>query len=451
MPNSPRPVARPLPIICFLIASGLAACSDSTGSSQEQCTAVSSITISGLPDTLQALDATQLSASIQPASCAGETVTWSAGPGLDVESNGQVTGTHLGGPYTVTASAGGMQGTASTIVTVAPLVPDSRWALAWANWEDSADYAVDPTYASSTGGPIRSTRSATGTYAVRFPGLTSGAGQRQTVQVSAYGPGEPRRCRVASAGNEGSSFVAHVLCHDFTGALADSRFDILVAPAGSTPGRSGFVVSPGRPDEPIDASLAHSSSGKLIHFEQKSLGVFRIQFDGLHRPADDVPETVHVSAYGAGESWCKHNAWESDPVAGHLLIEVACYSATGAPADGRFTLLVLEQARSNRRLGYVWAHSVAPGSYTPSPNYNYNSDGGPNTATRSSTGEYTVSWPGLDTGPGLMETNLVTAYGGGDANYCQVAFWASNDATEVVCYDPSGNPADSRYTAIWIE
>jgi hypothetical protein len=362
-----------------------------------------------------------------------------------------VTGTHLGGPYTVTASVGAVQGTASTIVTVAPLVQDSRWAFAWAEWADSADYAVSPNFSFSTGGAIRSTRSATGTYAVRFPGVAAGNGQRQTVQVSAYGPDEPKRCRVASAGNEGSDFVAHVQCHDFTGALADARFDILVAPAGSTQGRSGFVVSPASASAPIDATLAHNSSGKLIHFERTSLGVYRVQFDGLDRPANDVPETLHVSAYGPGSAWCKHNAWVGDPGSGHLLIEVACYSAAGSPADARFTLLVLGQGRASRRLGYVLADALTSASYTPNLLYNYNSAGGPNTAGRESVGEYTVNWPGLATGPGLAETNLVTAYGGADANYCQVGFWAANDATRVLCYDTSGNPVNSRFTALWIE
>ena len=440
-----------LPFFALGLAGLLAAACKSSTTGPAQCQ-VQSIAISGLPATLAALQQVQLTATIQGTNCAGETVTWSVTGGLSITASGQVTGTHLGGPFTVTATARGVQGTATTTVTVAALVADPRWALAWANDQASADYAVSPLYAFSTGGAIRSTRSGAGTYAVRFPGLASGAGQRLAVHVSSYGP-TPRRCRVLSWANEGAELVVQVRCHDFAGALADSRFDILVVPAGSTGGRSAFVVSPAVATDPIDATTAHNSTQQGIQITRTATGRYEVLLRGQARTNFATQrESFHVTAYGDGSNWCKIMWWDP-PLAGSpdLQLNVDCYNAAGAAADGRFAVLMLESGRTGRRLGYVWANEPSAANYTPSASWAFNSGAATNTAVRFSPGVYDVVWTGLGRIAGsTAETNLVTSYGDGNNAWCQVSNWG-NDDTVVVCFNPAGAPADSRYTAIWIE
>jgi hypothetical protein len=448
MSSPARAAARRLVVGLGLAVPLLPGCGDSTGS--DTCV-VESVTITGLPDTIPALQSLPLSASLLPAVCAGETVTWSATDGVTIDADGRVTGTHLGGPYGVTATAMGVQGTASTTVTVADLVQDSRWALAWTNDSAAADYAVSTTYAYSTGGAIRSSRTDTGAYTVRFPGLASGPGQRQTVHLSAYGPTFPRRCRVLSWDNDQSDLVVQVQCHDLSGAPANSRFDILVVPAGALQGRNAFVVTPASADDPIDALTAHNSSSGMIEVTRTAEGRYLVTFAGLARAGGD-PETIHVTTVGPGSNWCKIVEWGGGVgVRTDLTLDVACYTAGGASADARFSVLLLERARQDRRLGFVWANMSTSAAYTPAAAFSFNSAGGPNTAGQNATGEYEVNWPGLERiGGSTAETNLVTAYGP-DAVYCQVRVWGDVDQVLVDCYAPNGAAADAQFTAIWIE
>jgi hypothetical protein len=418
---------------------------------------VESVSITGLPDTLTALEPTQLSASILPANCAGETVTWSATPGLEITSDGEVLGSHLGGPFTVTATVGGEQATAQTIVTVADVVADTRWALAWADDGDSADYEVDKGWAFSTGGAIRSGVWRPGDYTVRFPGLAAGPGQRQSVQVSAYGSGEPRRCLVYSVENDQADLVVKVACRDFSGAPAYSQFTILVVPAGSLPGRSAFAVSPTKAGDPVPAITAHNSAGRPIRIARTAQGLYAVTFEGLARtnfPSAGA-ETFHVTRYGSGLGWCKiGDSWESSPPGSEdLTLEVECYSKTGTPTDAQFSVLMVEQGRPSKRLGFVWAHGSAVANYTPNGSYSFNSTGGTNVISQpfAGIGSYEVSFSGLQRVAGqIAETVLVTAQGSSSTVYCQVDDWHSDDA-DVLCYDTAGNPANSRFTAIWIE
>lgn len=412
---------------------------------------VPTVAVTGLPDPLQALQQVQLTATIQPSLCATEAVTWSATAGLNVTASGQVTGTHLGGPFTVTATVKGVAANATTNVTMAVQIADARWALAWVDQPSQPEYAVSTFYSFSTGGAIRSTRAAAGTYAVRFPGLATGAGQRQVVQVSAYG-GVPRRCRVLSWANDGADLVVQVRCHDLAGTLSDSWFDILVVPAGSVQGRNGFVVTPSAEGTgAIAAATAHNSSGGGIGVSRTGTGLYTVTFNGLARGDFTTPEreTFHITAYGDGTNWCKISSW--GPTEGNERIGVNCYNNAGALADARFSVLMLEHGRPGRRLGYVWAHNSASANYTPSTLYTFNSTAAVNTATRTSPGLYDVLWTGLGRLAGsTAETNLVTAYGAADNSYCQVGNWGNSD-TVIRCYAPNGDVVDALYVAIWIE
>lgn len=412
---------------------------------------VPTVSVSGLPDPMPALQQVQLTATIQPAACASEAVSWSASEGLAITATGQVTATHLGGPFTVTATVKGVQATQTTQVTMAAQVADPRWALAWVNEPAEADYAVSTFYSYSTGDAIRSTRAGPGTYAVRFPGLATGLGQRQVVQVSAYGS-VPRRCRVLSWANEGADLVVQVRCHAFDGNLADSRFDILVAPAGSTQGRSGFVVSPTASGAGlVAAATAHNSSGGDVTITRVETGRYVVTFEGLARTDFTTPEreTFHVTAYGDGTNWCKIDSWGPEDTGEDVYVN--CYNIAGVEADTRFSVLMLEHGRAGRRLGYVWAHSATATDYTPSPLYSFNSSGAVNMVTKLDIGLYNVLWTDLNrVGGSSAETNLVTAYGGGNASYCQVSSWG-NSSTVIHCYTPSGDPVDALYVALWIE
>jgi hypothetical protein len=435
-------------LAAFLAASGCGGEPTQPEPEPEPSCGVPTVAVSGLPEAMVAFQAAQMTASIQPALCAGESVTWSTTGGVTVNAAGLVTATHVGGPFTVTATVKGVQASQTTTVAMAPVVPDTRWALAWADSPAAADYALSAFYSSSTGGAIRSTRSGPGSYAVRFPGLATGAGQREVVQVSAYG-NVPRRCRVLSWGNDGADLVVQVRCHDLAGTPTDAYFTILVAPAGSTQGRSAFVVTPSvQGTGPIAAATSHNSSQGDVTVTRTELGRYRVTFAGLARPAATDRETFHVTAYGDGTTWCKISIWGDSGTGSALTVD--CYDVTGARADARFSVLMLDRARPGRRLGYVWSSALASAVYTPSTIYAFNSGGAVNAGTWMSDGVYEIGWTGLARVAGsAAETNLVTAYGN-DATYCQVGDWSSA-STRFRCFAPDGTATNSLFVGLWIE
>ena len=90
-------------------------------------------------------------------------------------------------------------------------------AFAWADKPGTASYAPNSAHSYSASGqaPV-ATRSGSGTYQMRFPGLQVSAG---TVDVSAYGS---VKCGVVSWGGD----AIKIQCHDRSGVLIDSAYTV---------------------------------------------------------------------------------------------------------------------------------------------------------------------------------------------------------------------------------
>jgi hypothetical protein len=413
------------------------------------------VTITGLGAVIQALEDVQLSAQVVGTNCSSADVEWSAATGLEITDQGTVRGVNVGGPFMVTASVNGVEATAETTVATADVVPDSRWALAWMNDHTGAMGSISGNYQYSTGGTITSTRSGTGAYRVVFPGVGAQSGQREAVHVSAYyssGSAAPRRCRVLSKETVGNDLAVEVRCHDLSGNLADARFDVLMTPAGSTTGRSAFLVSTSGDGGVVPATMAHNSAQGALAVERVGPGDYDVIFGGLARAAvtGSGPETFHITAYGEGANWCKILSWGTLGST-DLRLNVLCFTPAGAPADAAFSVLMLERGRETKRLGFSWANEPSNTvTYAPLAAYSYNSASQINLSIKDSDGVYLATWPGLARIAGsTAETNLVTAYGN-NATYCQADSWG-NLGVVVRCFSPSGSPTDSQFTATWIE
>ena len=100
-----------------------------------------------------------------------------------------------------------------------------RSAYAWANQPSAASYRADAAHAyNSAGGRASVTRSATGAYAVLFPGQ-HGPGN---VQVNATG-GPGSSCQVTSVSDTAPGEAIGVACYAETGAPVDSAFVVQYA------------------------------------------------------------------------------------------------------------------------------------------------------------------------------------------------------------------------------
>ncbi len=136
-----------------------------------------------------------------------------------------------------------------------------------------------------------------------------------------------------------------------------------------------------------------------------------------------------------------------------------CYGPTGSLRDARFSLLLVEQGRPDKRFGFAWADrpSTPLGeSYEPSTSTQGSSSGGRVRVTRQGTGVYQVSFPGLAKEGVRPETVHVSPYGGGPGS-CQVQGWSNSaDGSSlealVRCWNRStGLAADAYFTILVLE
>jgi hypothetical protein len=103
--------------------------------------------------------------------------------------------------------------------------------------------------------------------------------------------------------------------------------------------------------------------------------------------------------------------------------------------------------------GYAWNNQPSPvlgATVTLTNSYQFNSAGGIVTVQRTSVGNYTVEFTGLDWDPGNVQ---VTAYGTGTAaaaRWCNVDGWGA-PSVDIDCFDPAGAAADSRFTVAVFE
>ena len=106
-----------------------------------------------------------------------------------------------------------------------------RFGFAWTTQEAStvdytpfADFLIN-----SSGGTVKSRKTAPGQYHVVFAGLGRPAGGSETVLVSPFLAVLDRMCDILSWGNTGASdLFVDVACFDLSGVPIDSRFGVMV-------------------------------------------------------------------------------------------------------------------------------------------------------------------------------------------------------------------------------
>lgn len=94
--------------------------------------------------------------------------------------------------------------------------------------------------------------------------------------------------------------------------------------------------------------------------------------------------------------------------------------------------------------GYAWGNQPNNPDYFPNTGYEHNSAGGPVQIIRKAVGNYRVVFHGM---AGVGGVAHASAYG--NDHHCTVAGYGPRLGDEIVlvrCFDPAGNPADSRFT-----
>jgi hypothetical protein len=192
-----------------------------------------------------------------------------------------------------------------------------------------------------------------------------------------------------------------------------------------------------------DSNYSRNSSGGVSGLginntiTQTGTGSYRIDFPNI---GSEIGGNVQVTAYGSGSERCKVASWGSSGTT--LQVFVNCYDASGNAVNTQFTASYVRVPYTGTVTGgYLWANQPTTSSYTPNTTYQWNSTGANNTITRTGTGAYTATFPGLTFGGGTVE---VTAYGSG-SGHCKVVSWGGTNVN-VACFTSGGSPLDTTFT-----
>jgi hypothetical protein len=213
---------------------------------------------------------------------------------------------------------------------VDPVLDDGALAYVWI--QTASTGAIDPYYAfNSSGGTNSVTRTASGRYVVRFPGMD---GTKGDVQVTAYS--STATCHTADWHAQASDTVVDVQCRQPNGVFADSEFDASylfhLAFQGQEGASQAFLLA----DQPHTASyhpaLAQrfSSAGLASTVNRIGTGVYDVLLPGM--PAGG---SVQVTAYGPGKQACRATSIRTQTP---QQVGVRCTHPDGTDVDSAFTL-----------------------------------------------------------------------------------------------------------------
>jgi len=294
------------------------------------------------------------------------------------------------------------------------------------------------------GGPITHTRTGTGVYNLDWEGMEAVGVNAGTVQVSAVWNADGY-CRIAAWGPRD----VDVHCYDGDGSPADRIYTALFLKPPKKPWARSFAFA--RADEPSRPFAYHpepaesfnwAAGGESIFVERLTTGRYRVDFLGFG--ALPGPPNVQVSQLGAGGGG---NCAIGDDTfdTGGETSQVFCDDASGSLSDERFDLFLLKASPGTTSTFYAFAHDELASAYAASNAYN--PSGGSTTATRSGTGVYAMTWAGARSFGDNKGHVQVSAEPG--PSRCKVASWGV-ETVNVRCYDPSGAPADSAYSVLYL-
>ncbi|MFF7363629.1 hypothetical protein [Streptomyces sp. NPDC008125] len=321
-------------------------------------------------------------------------------------------------------------------------VPD-RWGFAYLdNPTPPSGYVPDPTrqwgsWTSPSANPVKVDQLGLGSYVAHFPliGGTGGIAHATAVNSTAHW------CQIAAWKQVGTGEDVFVNCYLPSGAPDNSTFTVLYTTSSGAPatpsGSYGYIYS-----DTSGAVLTQYNSTSAVNTVSKgSTGIWKAWLPGLGQSsyAGDFQVTAVDPRQGAH---CKVADWA--PGATGQTAVVACYDASDAPYDAKWTLsysylrAVHGPAFPPKSFGYLWYNGSLPALT------NYNSTGATNTLGGSGA-PFVVTLPSVAV---PSDTAHATAYGSGPG-YCGLyAPWARSGGTvqlPVNCFGPGGTPVKAPF------
>ncbi len=193
------------------------------------------------------------------------------------------------------------------------------------------------------------------------------------------------------------------------------------------------------------AKLAKDSAGGAPTVVRTAKGAYTVRFPKLGRRGG----VAHVTPYGGTLNSCSVVDW-TPKSAGRLDVRVYCVNPGGGKADTRFSLAYTNITTRTGRYAYVVSDKPSAATFKPTSYRQFNSTGGTNTITRTATGRYTVSLPGLGSATSGGHPQ-VTAYGAVKAR-CNIMNWTTDAdvKAQVSCKNLDGDFRDTRFALTFV-
>lgn len=202
-----------------------------------------------------------------------------------------------------------------------------------------------------------------------------------------------------------------------------------------------------------NSAVGFNSTGGEITVTNVNLeeGFSTVVFEGLNDSR--FGGHVQVSSIGFSNSYCTIRSWV--PAGDDVRVSVGCSDDNGNPASSfanRYNVLFLADNEGTSNLSYLWAsRPTAVEPYAPVNTFAFNAERGNAQIRRTDEGTYSVTIPGMGFGSGSRPNVQVSSYSPGGNDYCRLNnyyFPEDNLEAEVVCFDGSGEPTDSRFTLL---
>jgi len=399
-----------------------AACSGSDSSGPAAC-AVSAVSVSSPPSSIEVGASVTLNASITQQNCSGLTTSWSSSnPAVaSVSATGEVVGVAIGGPVTITATVSGKSGTANLSV-----VPATVATITLANPYNNLTVGVQNTVTAS---------------------LKDARGTALTDRTVTWSSSDPTIATVTPAG-----VVQAVALGGPVNITATSEGKTASLPITVVPRYAYAFANAPSATAPYDGNSlsSYSTVGAPTTIARTAPGVYSVRFRNMATSSQQT--AVLASAFGPGNSTCKADLWVNDGA--DIVTTVNCRDVTDAGADQQFFVTLFGRDAFPGRFAFTWAdQQSAAAAYSPNSLYSYNAAGQPIQITHTATGSYTVQFVGngraAATDP--AETFHVSAYGGVNTR-CEVVNWSYVSASvSVRCSDVAGAAVDSRFVLVMLE
>jgi hypothetical protein len=189
-----------------------------------------------------------------------------------------------------------------------------------------------------------------------------------------------------------------------------------------------------------DFNFSANSTGGVNVVDRTSLGAYTVTLPGLGGGGGHV-QVVAQGTTSSGQR-CKVTGWGGGT---EVTVNVICMTGQSTFVDSEFSLSYQHNTWGSYgyHAGYLWSGDANNPSVDPA--YSFNSRAGANAITREGIGLYRVYFGSVDTGQGNVQ---VTAYGGGNNDYCKVRYW-NTSGIYIACYDWAGRAVNTRFTVAY--